>query len=1424
MIQNRMISNDHQEKRISSRLGHFHTIIPLYKRSALLRLDTLPFLILYSILIVLDTGVLGSLITCDNCHCHNVVVHSLQHWTHLVLFPLAFITHIALFLASQWSVWIRARVGYSRYYTSRRFMLKCDNNGKNKQSDLVHGWTHCLVVPPSNGGNFDPRANKRRSSGGGGGTIGSVGRIEIVPVVIMDICSGDHEDRTCSTCKYEKIKVSIISYEEITFRCCLGRNSPAGQDLEMDSIWTTVDGSEKKTICSTTVDVDAAATTSATVELEMPNARNNWSLDFHRLHFPIDLPLIFYTSWKGHSSQSSLATVRKVYGDNCLVISLPHLTDLLYQQLLAPFFLFQLLCVLLWCLDEYWYYAIFTLFTLILFECTVAHSRLKNLQRLRETLRPHFGVWVYRCRVWEKIRSESLVAGDIVSLSSSGAEEVGHAVEGGTHVPCDLLLLKGNAVLNEAMLTGESVPQLKESIYVMESALDGASGDRESVLDIEDAVYKRAILFGGTVMMNHSGQGVGDESIGENGEDGIPSPPDGGCVALVLRTGFDTQQGSLLRTMVHTSTKSQSDGVNTRDTFLFIVGLLVCAILSSAFVLYHGWDDPKRNRFKLVLHVIIIITSVVPPELPMELSLAVTSSLADLVRRCAVYCTEPFRIPLAGMVDTCCFDKTGTLTSDEMVLRGVRIPIFNGSNVDIGEELIHPSMVVDTDDQLTDVNCSIPPNTLRVMVGCQSLAQSFNGRTRINDLIGDPLEKAVLNACGWALLPNDTVAPPEPLKNTEWLKILHRFAFTSKLKRMTVLAQCLRSGDLYALSKGAPETLKNFFDPSTIPVTYDEVSMYHMSKGQRVLAMGQRKLGSKDSVKVWKKLGRLPIESNLIFVGFIVLDCPLKPDSKKIIKELKKSGHRTVMITGDAVLTAVEVARQVGIIRSRQSLDVYELKEFENSISIRGKRNHGRFGFAPIVTSNTDNAGTSDHIAYSSSNLEVIKKMLSSRSISAICVTGDTLTRIAINAVHQKSKSGNETATFIDPKTVLLHPDAQTLLQTLVPLISVFARHAPRQKEAVVAAFNGAGHITLMCGDGTNDVGALKMSHCGISIVSVPELEAKQREAINGLTSTRNSKKTKDTKKSRARSKTLDDHMRALAEAQEELHNVALGDASVASPFTSRVTSIKCTKDVLQRGRCTLVTMTQIYKILGVNCLVNALVLSSLHLSGAKQGDYQLTVVGIIVAGLFFFVTKGEPVNKLSPHRPPPSVLCKQVVTSIATQFAIHFTFITAITALSKCFLDPYDPSLVPDGAFNPNTLNSATFLMTVLTTVNTFVVNYRGRPYMQDLVENKMMLKSVQIFYILLFGCALELFPPLNEFMQLAPLPSQNEASEILMTPDIISHSGYYVRYLVDGIGFKWVLCGFMFADTSLSYYIEKYLVRYFEPDEAISTSVAIY
>jgi manganese-transporting P-type ATPase len=276
----------------------------------------------------------------------------------------------------------------------------------------------------------------------------------------------------------------------------------------------------------------------------------------------------------------------------------------------------------------------------------------------------------------------------------------------------------------------------------------------------------------------------------------------------------------------------------------------------------------------------------------------------------------------------------------------------------------------------------------------------------------------------------------------------------------------------------------------------------------------------------------------------------------------------------------------------------------------------------------------------------------------------------------------------------------------------VFGRHTPHQKEAVVAAFNAAGYRTLMCGDGTNDVGALKRADVGISIISAPNVEKKQRNANSKISKLKvddkndrkvGKKSSKSTKKvngaSSSRTSIIEESLRQLRQAQEELDQVELGDASVAAPFTSRAVSIKCCKDVIQQGRCTLVTMLQIYKILGINCLVNAFVLSELFLHGVKQGDRQLTILGMVVASLFFFVSRAEPLPTLSPIQPPASVLCSEALISIAGQCMIHITAILIATECALTYVDPFDPSLVPDSPFNPNVLNTCTFLLTCVST-----------------------------------------------------------------------------------------------------------------------------
>lgn len=72
----------------------------------------------------------------------------------------------------------------------------------------------------------------------------------------------------------------------------------------------------------------------------------------------------------GLTTATDIDQVRLDYGKNIFDIPVPTFGELFAEHAVAPFFVFQVFCVGLWCLDEYWYYSLFTLFMLIVFECT----------------------------------------------------------------------------------------------------------------------------------------------------------------------------------------------------------------------------------------------------------------------------------------------------------------------------------------------------------------------------------------------------------------------------------------------------------------------------------------------------------------------------------------------------------------------------------------------------------------------------------------------------------------------------------------------------------------------------------------------------------------------------------------------------------------------------------------------------------------------------------------------------------------------------------------------------------------------------------------------------------------------------------------------------------------------------------------------
>ncbi|KAI8989576.1 hypothetical protein BDB01DRAFT_782373 [Pilobolus umbonatus] len=636
------------------------------------------------------------------------------------------------------------------------------------------------------------------------------------------------------------------------------------------------------------------------------------------------------------------------------------------------------------------------------------------------------------------ISSIDLVPGDLIDITNINT------------VPCDAMLVTGDCILNESMLTGESVPVSKSPI--------------------NDIVLRKMNLSTSTVPAEISKHFLfmGTKMVRVRGGDNVSV-----ATAVVSRTGFSSAKGALVRTMLF---PKPNNFRFYRDSFRFIGVLSIIALIgfmiSSINFIRLGIDSVT-----MVLRALDLITIVVPPALPATLSIGTSFAIRRL-KKIGIFCISPPRVNIGGKIDCMCFDKTGTLTEDGLDIYGIRGVVISDGRKLFDEECKKVSQI----DLNNEDSSSTLTKVLRTMTTCHSL-KIVGG-----ELLGDPLDLKMFEFTQWELEESGGISSMglksrseltglsskksakigimptvvRPLGGRQNINlpmngetaplefgIIHTFEFVSSLRRMSVIVRRLASPTMEIFVKGAPEVMKDICTPESMPEDYHERLYKYTHSGYRVIACASRQL---TGVK-WHKLHKLKrpeVEAQLTFLGFIIFENKLKPRTMSAISTLRNANIRQIMCTGDNVLTAISVARECGLID--QSAEVY-IPVFLKGSSVDPD---SELNWESVVQEGRE---------------------LSTDTLQPCIREGSNYGYPYHHGLqdYYLAITGEAFRWMVD------HASVEVLRRMLVKG-AIYARMSPDEKQELVNELQNIGYCVGFCGDGANDCGALKAGDIGISL------------------------------------------------------------------------------------------------------------------------------------------------------------------------------------------------------------------------------------------------------------------------------------------------------------------------------------------------------
>lgn len=227
------------------------------------------------------------------------------------------------------------------------------------------------------------------------------------------------------------------------------------------------------------------------------------------------------------------------------------------------------------------------------------------------------------------------------------------------------------------------------------------------------------------------------------------------------------------------------------------------------------------------------------------------------------------------------------------------------------------------------------------------------------------------------------------------------------------------------------------------------------------------------------------VEEGLQFAGFIAFTCKIRADSPTVVRSLTESAHVVSMLTGDAPLTALKVAKDIGIANKTTPPLTLRLKPGTGS-DTGIKAEYEWVGILARHQPKTDNTSATESTMKDDEIVFPIP--LTVPGVRELSLKHDlvVLEQVLEEVSQAYHLSKGLSLTNIDPSLLDNTPCEKGDIYSEVDAICIFARCSPHGKAKVIRSIqrNNVENHVLMCGDGGNDVGALKQADIGLALLS----------------------------------------------------------------------------------------------------------------------------------------------------------------------------------------------------------------------------------------------------------------------------------------------------------------------------------------------------